>query len=191
MNVLSSLLNLAALKGIFNYHPKCKRIDLTHLCFADDLLIFYKPLIDSISGVTAVLEVFYFMSGLKLNVRKSKIFVAGLTTAQCNIISETTGFKLDKLLVRYLGISLVTKKLTENDCLSLIDKIRARLNLWENKHLSFAGMLQLVHDVLFSLTNYWCRQVMLPRGVIKKVEQLCSRYFWKGADLPANRARVS
>ncbi|XP_039007845.1 uncharacterized protein LOC120135683 [Hibiscus syriacus] len=185
MNVLSNLLNLAALKGIFNYHPKCKRIGLTHLCFADDLLIFCEPSVDSISGVKAVLEVFNLMSGLKLNINKSEIFVAGLTAAQCTAISEGTGFKLGKLPVRYLGIPLVTKKLMERDCLSLIDKIRARLTLWENKHLSFAGRLQLVRSVLFSLTNYWCRQVMLPRGVIKKVEQLCSRYFWKGADLSA------
>ncbi|XP_039038069.1 uncharacterized protein LOC120175535 [Hibiscus syriacus] len=182
---------MAALKGIFNYHPKCKRIGLTHLCFADDLLIFCKPSIDSISGVKAVLEVFYLMSRLKLNISKSDIFVAGLTVAHCNVISEGTGFKLGKLPVRYLGIPLVTNKLTERDCLSLIDKIRARLNLWENKHLSFAGRLQLVRVVLFSLANYWCRQVMLPRGVIKKVEHLCSRYFWKGDDLPAKGARVS
>ncbi|KAE8726150.1 Detected protein of unknown function [Hibiscus syriacus] len=33
--------------------------------------------------------------------------------------------------------------------------------------------------------------VMLPLGVIKKIEQLCSRYFWKGADMPANGARMN
>ncbi|KAE8691842.1 Bifunctional dTDP-4-dehydrorhamnose 3,5-epimerase/dTDP-4-dehydrorhamnose reductase [Hibiscus syriacus] len=42
MNVLSKMLNTAAAKGIFNFHPKCKKIGLTHLTFADDLLIFCK-----------------------------------------------------------------------------------------------------------------------------------------------------
>ncbi|KAE8683874.1 hypothetical protein F3Y22_tig00111166pilonHSYRG00224 [Hibiscus syriacus] len=41
-----SLLNTAALKGVFNFHPKCKKVGLTHLCFADDLLVFCKGSLD-------------------------------------------------------------------------------------------------------------------------------------------------
>ena len=51
MNVLSKLLNAAIAYGVFDYHPKCKRIKLTHLCFANDLLIFTKENLDSIVGV--------------------------------------------------------------------------------------------------------------------------------------------
>ncbi|KAL4383097.1 hypothetical protein GQ457_15G000930 [Hibiscus cannabinus] len=51
MNVLSRLLDIVAEKGIFQYHPKCKRVRLTHLCFADDLLIFCKGNVDSLLGV--------------------------------------------------------------------------------------------------------------------------------------------
>ncbi|KAE8663142.1 hypothetical protein F3Y22_tig00113096pilonHSYRG00099 [Hibiscus syriacus] len=65
---------------------------------------------------------------------------------------EITGFKIAKLPVRYLGIPLVTKKMAEKDCQCLIEKIRAKLNL----------------------------HVMLPLVVIKRIEQLCSRFFWKG-----------
>ncbi|KAE8654519.1 hypothetical protein F3Y22_tig00117048pilonHSYRG00574 [Hibiscus syriacus] len=99
-------------RGVFGYHPKCKRIGLTHLFFADDLLIFCKGSIDSIMGVQAVLDHFYFMSGLKLNASKCEI---------------------------YLGVTLVTKKLAVKDCQALIDKLRAKLSLWANKRLSFAG----------------------------------------------------
>ncbi|CAA7024004.1 unnamed protein product [Microthlaspi erraticum] len=40
MNVLSLMLNSAARDGSFGYHPGCGDSQLTHLCFADDLLIF-------------------------------------------------------------------------------------------------------------------------------------------------------
>lgn len=33
MGVLSTLLNKAAMEDAFHYHPKCKKISLTHLCF--------------------------------------------------------------------------------------------------------------------------------------------------------------
>ena len=64
MDVLSKLLDGAATCGVFSCHPKCKRFKLTHLCFADDLLIFTKGNLDSIVGVQNVLKLFYTYSGL-------------------------------------------------------------------------------------------------------------------------------
>ena len=59
MNVLSNLLNAAVKYGVFSYHPKCKKIKLTHLSFADDLLIFSKGHISSIVEIQNVLKTFY------------------------------------------------------------------------------------------------------------------------------------
>ena len=36
MDILSTLLDAVAVHGVFGYHPKCKRIELTHLSFVDD-----------------------------------------------------------------------------------------------------------------------------------------------------------
>lgn len=40
MNVLSKMIDEAAVLGKIGYHPRCKNIELTHLCFADDLMVF-------------------------------------------------------------------------------------------------------------------------------------------------------
>ena len=50
MDILSKLLDAATAYGLFNYYPKCNRVKLTHLCFADDLLIFTKGNLESIVG---------------------------------------------------------------------------------------------------------------------------------------------
>ncbi|KAE8654001.1 COP9 signalosome complex subunit 4-like [Hibiscus syriacus] len=71
MNILSKILNLAAARGIFGYHPKCKKLGITHLSFADDLLIFCKGNLESIVGVSSVLSHFYSLYGLNLNVNKT------------------------------------------------------------------------------------------------------------------------
>ncbi|KAE8697209.1 hypothetical protein F3Y22_tig00110627pilonHSYRG00065 [Hibiscus syriacus] len=191
MNVLSRLLNLTAEKGVFGYHPKCKRISLTHLSFANDLLIFYKGSIDSVIGVTTVLDLFYEISGLKLNASKCEIYAAGFHSLSLEEIHLATGFKIGSLPVRYLGIPLVSRKISEKDCYTLIDNIRARLNHWTTKTLSYASRLELIKTVLFSITNYWCRQIILPQSALSKVEQLCSRFFWKGDDKSATGARMS
>ncbi|KAE8690315.1 hypothetical protein F3Y22_tig00110895pilonHSYRG00014 [Hibiscus syriacus] len=155
MNVLSNLLNVAALNGVFGYHPKCKRIGLTHICFADDLLIFCKGSLNSVMGVQAVLDKLYFMSGLKLNASKCEIFVSGISAGQSSLIRELTGFSLGTLPVRYLGVPLVTRKLAVKDYQALIDKIRTKLSLWANKHLSFAGRLQLICSVMHLKLLVW------------------------------------
>ncbi|KAE8687013.1 lectin-like protein [Hibiscus syriacus] len=156
-------------KNLFAYHPKCKRNGITHLSFADDLLIFCKGTVDSFLGVTSVLDMFYEMSGLKLNASKCELFAA----------------------LRYLGIPLVTRKISDKDCVVLIENIKAKLHQWSTKTLSYVGRLELKRVVLFSITNYWCRKLFLPLSVLKKVEQLCSRFFWKGSDRSAFGARVS
>ncbi|KAK5834633.1 hypothetical protein PVK06_010309 [Gossypium arboreum] len=55
MDVLSKLLDVAAINTLFKYHLKCLRVRLTHLMFADDLLIFSKGTTDSVAGVYCVL----------------------------------------------------------------------------------------------------------------------------------------
>lgn len=55
MNCLSVLLNKGAEDGKYGYHPNCKDSKLTHLCFADDLLIFIEGTSDAVNGVLEVL----------------------------------------------------------------------------------------------------------------------------------------
>ena len=62
MTVLSRMLDVAAGYGVLSFHPKCKKLKLTHLCFADDLLIFFKGKLESIIGVQNVMQQFYLFS---------------------------------------------------------------------------------------------------------------------------------
>ena len=75
MNVLSKLLDAAVLHEVSSYHPKCKKVNLTHLCFANDLLIFTKGNLSSVKGIQNVLKIVYSFLGLQLNCAKSKIFL--------------------------------------------------------------------------------------------------------------------
>ena len=43
--------------GTFGFHPQCKVIKLTHLCFADDLMIFRKGHLSSMRKYVLVLKV--------------------------------------------------------------------------------------------------------------------------------------
>lgn len=63
-NVLSKLLNEAAEAGVFAYHPQCQGVKLTHLSFADDILVFTDGTSESLMGVIEVMNRFACMSAL-------------------------------------------------------------------------------------------------------------------------------
>ncbi|XP_022774081.1 uncharacterized protein LOC111316376 [Durio zibethinus] len=188
MNVLDTLLDSAASYGIFSYHPKCKKVNLTHLCFADDLLIHTKEKLDSVKGIQVILKQFYTYSGLQLNSAKNELYYTGIPGTELEEILKV--HKMGKLPVRYLGVPLVARRLTMTDCMPLIERITARNHSLATRHLSYASRLQLIQSVLFSIHNYWCKHFVLPKKVIKRVNQLCSAFFWKGQSSTAKEARV-
>ncbi|CAA7056409.1 unnamed protein product [Microthlaspi erraticum] len=91
MNCLSLMLNKAADEGKFNYHEKCEASTLTHLCFADDLLIFVEGTLESVQNVLQVLQEFHLRSGLAVSVQKSSFIASGLSQPECDIIKFSTG----------------------------------------------------------------------------------------------------
>lgn len=77
MNVLSKMLDEAASRNLIGFHPKCKNIGITHLCFADDLMVFIEGTRRSVEGILKVFEEFNRMSCLKISLEKSTLFMAG------------------------------------------------------------------------------------------------------------------
>ena len=132
---------------------------------------------DSVVGIQKVLQLFYSFSGLQLNCAKTEMYSSGFKKEILEVIQQRTGFRIGHLPVRYLGVPPVTRRLTDSDCAPLVEKITARINHWAAKFLSYTGRYQLIQSVLFSLNNYWCKNFILPTGVIRKINKLCSSFF--------------
>jgi hypothetical protein len=73
--------------------------------------------------------------------------------------------------MKYLGMPLISGKLSYDDCVPLIEKITARINSWTVRHLSFSGRLQLIQSVLNSIQLLWSSIFILPKKVVKVIEQ--------------------
>jgi hypothetical protein len=152
MEILSRLLAEASMDvERFRFHPKCRKLKLTHLCFADDLLIFSAADMGSIWTIKEALAEFEDLSGLKANPAKSSVFCAGVHRDDKRALLEILHMPVGFLPVRYLGVPLITKRLSAVDCEALVAKISGRIDSWLVRHLSSAGRLQLISSVLFSL----------------------------------------
>lgn len=65
INVLSRLLNKAAVEGKIGYHPTCSEVNLTHLSFADDIMVFTDGDPASLRGIFGTLDEFAAVSGIQ------------------------------------------------------------------------------------------------------------------------------
>lgn len=108
-NVLSHMLNQSALEAKFGYHPKCKEVQLTHLNFADDILVFTDGTGDSLAGVLEVRNQFAETYGLHINTSKPFIIAAGKNSQHLNQVAALKGLMVDTLPIRYLGIPLTSR----------------------------------------------------------------------------------
>lgn len=68
---------MGAKNKAFKFHPKCHRIGINHICFADDLMVFCRGDISSTKLISETLEDFSKASGLKINASKSTLFMGG------------------------------------------------------------------------------------------------------------------
>lgn len=191
MNCLSLSLNKAAREGNFNYHSKCQRTELTHMCFADDLLIFCDGSISSVNAILAILRDFEERSGLAISIEKTTLFAAGIKPHEMQQIKQATGLTEGTLPVRYLGVPLCTKKLSLNNCAPLIQAIKTKLHSWTVRSLSFAGRLQLLSTVIAGIINFWSCAYILPKGCLAEIDSLSSKFLWKGKTDGQGSAKIA
>ncbi|GKC88484.1 RNA-directed DNA polymerase, eukaryota, reverse transcriptase zinc-binding domain protein [Tanacetum coccineum] len=147
--------------------------------------------VKSIWVIKRALDSFSEMSGLYPNLSKSTIFCGSMKSKDIEEILQILPFKQGKLLVRYLGVPLVSKKIGAKDCKSLIDKVRIKVMDWKNHSLSYAGRAQLIVSVLASIQVYWASVFKLPNMVIKDIERLFKGFLWNKGELQRRKAKVS
>ncbi|XP_024009473.1 uncharacterized protein LOC112084554 [Eutrema salsugineum] len=113
---------------------------------------------------------------LSISLEKSTLYTAGVS---------------DELPVKYLGLPLLIRKMNATDYLPLIENIQNRINSWTARALSFAGRLQLIRSVIFSIKNFWIAAFRLPKACITEIDRLCSAFLWSGPALNSKKAKVA
>lgn len=168
MNILSLILNS---EGVFKVHPGCEDLSLTHLAFADDLLIFINGTENSLQGVLSVLANFERISGFSVNIENNSLLCAGIEEETLERIQNRFGLSPTKLPVRcYLGLPLCSKKLFVADCDPLIAQLKKKFCSWTNRLLSLAGRFTLISSVISGIIGFWTSAFFLPKQVIRKIK---------------------
>nr|GEX85595.1 RNA-directed DNA polymerase, eukaryota [Tanacetum cinerariifolium] len=142
-NFLKRVIDVGRFKGI----QLNKEICLSHLFYADDAVFVGQWSDGNINTLMHVLDCFHYVSGLKINMSKSKIMGLG------GAMSRVQAWK------------------------EIVDKVKSRLSKWKLKTLSIGGRLTLLKSVLGSIPIFHMSIFRVPSKVLQVLKSIRGQFF--------------
>ncbi|XP_019173838.1 PREDICTED: uncharacterized protein LOC109169412 [Ipomoea nil] len=156
---------------------------LTHLCFADDMVLFTEASMEQANVILECLEQFCQASGQKISLSKSQVFFSKNTSRQkVDDISRRLGIERTTNLGKYLGVPAIHGRVTSATHSDLLARISGRLDGWKAKTLSLAGRVVLARSVLNAMPAYTMQTTYLPKGVCLEIEKRTRKFVWGSSD---------
>nr|XP_027081052.1 uncharacterized protein LOC113703776 [Coffea arabica] len=180
-NHLSSKLSFGIFGGKgFDFHPYCSNLELSNIAFVDDLFLISAVIEHSFCLVRDTIAEFRSLSGLKPNLHESSVYVAGESDEVRQQLCNTLEMPKGELLVKYLGSSLISTKLSYKDYQPVSMKMQQRVQSWAAKKLTYGGRLQLILSILSGIYLRWTGVFILPKAVLKRIDNMLSSFLWSG-----------
>nr|KYP40885.1 Retrovirus-related Pol polyprotein LINE-1 [Cajanus cajan] len=127
---------------------------LSHIFFADDVLLFAKAEKEQAITINRVLESFCHMSGLKISIQKSRALASkGVTSQRKEAITTVTQIRITSRIENYLGFPMFQGRIHRRDFMALIERVNSKLTGWKSALLNKAGRVTLANAVLTALPS--------------------------------------
>eukprot|EP00253_Pinus_taeda_P028798 PITA_28798 len=116
----------------------------------------------------------------QINVHKSTLTAIGCSQHEVHFTLCWFPFSTHPMEegLKYLGFRLKPGGYKIEDWIWLIVKVEKRLNVLYNRYLTQAGRLTLIKAVLEATRVYWMSLAWIPRGILARLQKICSRFLW-------------
>ena len=152
---------------------------LSHICFADDLILFAEASVSQIRIIQTVLETFCRASGQKVNLEKSKIYFSNNVSRDLEkLIGDESGIKSTRDLGKYLGVPVLQKRINKDTFAESLERMSSRLSGWKGHFLSLAGRATLTRAVLTSIPVHTMSTICLPKSILAKFDKVSKSFLW-------------
>ncbi|GKE02037.1 RNA-directed DNA polymerase, eukaryota, reverse transcriptase zinc-binding domain protein [Tanacetum coccineum] len=159
---------------------KNSTINVSHLFYADDVILTTDWNAKDMDNIIRVLHVFYLSSGLKINIYKSNIYGIGVNKDEVLSLASNAGCIASDIPFNYLGLPIGSNMKSIASWKTLVDRFHMRLSSWKANLLSIGGRLTLIKSVLGSLGIYYLSIFRAPESVLQDLERIRAKFFWGG-----------
>ncbi|GMI77033.1 hypothetical protein like AT3G24255 [Hibiscus trionum] len=140
-------------------HPFCfarNGSPLSHLFFADDLILYARADIQQAQIINEILSYFGAHSGHRVSKPKTHIYFSPNSNLDLQqTISSYFGYQRVESLGKYLGIHVQHQRLKCADYDFIIDKVKIKLIGWKARSLFMAGRITYAKSVLSAIPIYF------------------------------------
>ncbi|GKD61016.1 putative RNA-directed DNA polymerase, eukaryota, reverse transcriptase zinc-binding domain protein [Tanacetum coccineum] len=147
-------------------------INISHLFFADDVIITIDWNAKDLENIIRVLHVFYLASGLKINIHKFNIYGIGVNEEEVSNMASNAGCIAGNIPFNYIGLPIDSNMKSIASWKMLVDRFHLRLSTWKANLLSIGGRLTLIKSVLGSLGIYYLSIFKAPESVLQDLERI-------------------
>ncbi|XP_071699246.1 uncharacterized protein [Rutidosis leptorrhynchoides] len=155
-------------------------LNISHFLFADDVAIVSEWNSQDLDNILMVLEYFHLVSGMRINLQKSKLYGIGVEMDQVDLMASRCGCEAGNTPFKFLGLLIGSNPNRRAHWQHLTDKFDSKLSLWAANLLSIGGRYTLIKSVLGSLGIYYLSLFRAPISIIKSLEKKRARFFWGG-----------
>ncbi|CAN6707535.1 unnamed protein product [Malus baccata var. baccata] len=152
---------------------------LSHIFFADDMLIFLRANEKNCRNLVNLLKAFCDASGQEVNLQKSNVFFGANTSVR---VSEELGSILGMPVLdnpgSYLGVSACWGCSKKQGLAYVKGRIIEKLQGWKQCTLSKAGKEVLIKAVVQAVPAYPMNLFKFPAMVCDELDTLVARFWW-------------
>lgn len=152
---------------------------ISHLFFADDLILFGQANQTTCRSIMEVLEDFCIMSGQTVSLAKSKMYVSSnIPRDKARNLSNCCGIPLTNNLGKYLGVPLLHHRANKDHFKNIIERVQSRLAGWKSNTLMLAGRATLIQASSATIPNYMMQTMHFPTNVCDKLDRINRNFLW-------------
>ncbi|WOK97483.1 hypothetical protein Cni_G06191 [Canna indica] len=159
---------------------KYKNLCLSHLFFADDIILMLKCCSKTYGYLKKILCLYSSITNQNINLEKSECFFpSDYPKSKRDGICNLLGIKEGVLPFKYLGAHINKGKTPINIQRQIINKAKKRLDFWASKNITQAGKVVLLNSVVSSIPIHALATTWINDAVVKDYVKLAREYFWK------------
>ena len=119
-----------------------------HICSMQMILFFFGEWCrHNAMNLMCILKGFEKVSGLKVNLNKSRVYGLGVEPCAVERMARWMGCSVGELPLTYLGLPIGVCMRRESAWRPVVEKFKKRLSDWKAKSMSFCGRLTLGKSV--------------------------------------------
>ncbi|XP_059461931.1 uncharacterized protein LOC132190922 [Corylus avellana] len=152
---------------------------ITHLLFADDLIIFAKATSAEAVIIKSCLDKYCLWSGQAINISKSLVhFSKNVVASTITSIWGVFPYKQALATSKYLGVPLFFGRSKTAAFQDILEKVSGKMEGWQAKTLSQAGRTMLIKSVATTIPSYAMSTFLLPSFLSSSLDKSFKNFWW-------------